>query len=229
MFAVFYIMEILLSLILLITSPIKPLISVPSEIYWGRTSSDEKKIDFYINNRGSDTLYIIKIEASCPPCLKSYKLSMHKIPPKQKAKADVLLNLKGSIGVLSSDIIIHTNDPSDRAKSVKFIGYKNKPGNPWPSKARLCPDKLSVGQGDSLIRIRIRNTGQQALNIPTIYSKDSTLYPESNALSVPLGKTAELRLRVDKGRIGKRTTTDTLVLFTNVPETPRYTIPITFQ
>ena len=76
--------------------------------------------DFILENRGDETLKILKVRSNCACAVADYS---KEIPPGQSGKVSVVFDSKGSDGKVNHKVRVETNDPEQGSFDLSVQGH----------------------------------------------------------------------------------------------------------
>ncbi|MFC1840939.1 DUF1573 domain-containing protein, partial [Thermodesulfobacteriota bacterium] len=76
--------------------------------------------DFILENRGNETLKILKVRSNCACAVADYS---EEIPPGQSGRISVVFDSKGSDGKVNHKVRVETNDPEQGNLDLSVQGY----------------------------------------------------------------------------------------------------------
>lgn len=90
--------------------------------------------DFIIENRGNETLKILKVRSNCACAVADYS---EEIPPGQDGKISVVFDSKGSDGKVNHKVRVETNDPKQVTFDLSVQGHVDPVMHIEPKKVTL--------------------------------------------------------------------------------------------
>lgn len=180
---------------------------------------------FMIENKGTDTLRIIKISPTCG-CTNS-PLDKSNIEPGSKARLEMFFNSGKYAGRVAKRISVLSNDPTDPYTDVAFSSVVDKE-HPFLSAdpAIAQSDARSRGRTGVTHMVKLTNTGPDPLKVRIVSSSEPYLEAKLSRDEMNPGESLDLIIKVRSFCESVQDPWYSVTLETNDPQKYRLTIPL---
>ncbi len=180
---------------------------------------------YYIDNKGADTLRIIKVSAACG-CT-STPLDKPNVAPGDTSSLDVFFSSKKFSGKVTKKISILSNDPMDPFTDIFFSATVDR-------KHPLIEVKPDVVEGGikgpekpgSTFEIELTNKSKETVGIAIISECEPYLDVKLSRDKIPAGQSAKLLVRFIEPHDSPKTPWYSVTLETDDSQKQRLTIPL---
>jgi hypothetical protein len=180
---------------------------------------------YYIENKGVDTLRIIKVTPSCG-CT-SAPLSKSDIAPGEVSSLDVIFDSGKFMGRIEKKVTIMSNDPVDPVSDVYFSAMVDKP-HPMLSATPSVVDGTPVSGNKTAtsFKVKITNTGAEPLELKVVDGGEPYLDAKLSRDRVPAGQSVDLVVKYKSPHGSLKKPWYSVTVETNDPQKQRLTIPL---
>jgi len=180
---------------------------------------------YVIENKGTDTLRIIKVSPTCG-CT-SAPLSKSDIGPGDSSEVDVFFDSKKFAGKVTKKISILSNDPKDPYTDILFSATVDR-AHPFisPKPNVIEGDKPDGGKAASRHIVQLTNTGTDPLEIKIISHSAPYLEARLSREKVEAGRSVDLIVRIKEPYDLVNDPWYSVTLETSDPQKYRLTIPV---
>jgi hypothetical protein len=180
---------------------------------------------YYIRNRGTDTLRIIKVSPSCG-CT-SAPLDKSNIGLDDEAQLDVFFASKKFSGVVRKKITILSNDPSDPFTDIAFSATVDRPHPLIEAEPNLIESGLEAPEKPGkTFTITLKNKAKDPVGLSIVSQCDPYLEAKLSRETIQPDGTVQLMVKFLEPHGSPNTPWYSVTLETDDPQKSRLTIPL---
>ena len=176
---------------------------------------------YTIENKGTDTLRIIKVSPTCG-CTNA-PLGKSDIGPGDSTSLDMFFDSKKFSGKVTKKISILSNDPKDPYTDISFTAQVDRVHPFVTAKPNVIETK---GKSASTYKVKLTNTGTDPLEIKIVGSSVPYIEAKLSREKMEIGASVDLIVKIKKKYEAFKETWYSVTLETNDPANYRLTIPM---
>jgi hypothetical protein len=176
---------------------------------------------YVIENKGTDTLRIIKVSPTCG-CT-SAPLGKSDIGPGDSTNLDVFFDSKKFSGKVTKKISILSNDPKDPYTDISFSAQVDRV-HPFITAKPIVIE--TEQKNASAYNVKLTNTGTDPLEIRIVSSSEPYIEARLSREKIEAGTSVDLIVKIKKRYEAFQETWYSVTLETNDPQKYRLTIPM---
>jgi hypothetical protein len=176
---------------------------------------------YIIENKGTDTLRIIKVSPTCG-CT-SAPLGKSDIGPGDSTNLDMFFDSKKFSGKVTKKISILSNDPKDPYTDISFTAQVDRVHPFITAKPNVIETERKSA---SAYKVKLTNTGTDPLEIKIVSSSEPYIEAKLSREKIEAGKSVDLIVKIKEKYEAFKETWYSVTLETNDPQAYRLTIPM---
>ena len=180
---------------------------------------------YNIENKGTDTLRIIKVTPSCG-CTYA-PLSKSDVGPGDSSQLDIFFDSKKFHGKITKKVSVLSNDPTDPFTEIYFSALVDRVHPLLSATPAVVESSLEEREKiGSSYQVKLSNTGDAPIGVDIVSSSEPYLEAKLSRASIEPGQSIDLIIKLRSTRESQKDAWYSVTLETNDPQKQRLTIPL---